>query len=283
VLGADLTLQRLLQARTVSGLLDLVNGGDGGADPFAVLLPLRRGPGIPLFCVHPIVGLGWCYAGLARHLPHHTPIYGIQARGVGGDGRLSEKIDEMAQDYVEQILRVQPTGPFQLLGWSFGGTVAHAMATVLQQRGEQVRLLALIDSYPHRPKPAAAADEPEAADWVTELTRRHLGHGALRAIDAARLPDIERACANNLRLADRYVPGTFHGDALFFAAQEDSRPAYLTPAQWRDHVTGRVVVHPVLGGHYDLMHPGPLAQIAGVLREAVAGPVTQEAPDVQPV
>jgi amino acid adenylation domain-containing protein len=123
----------------------------------------------------------------------------------------------------------------------------------------------------------------QAADWVTDLTRHHLGHGALRAIDAARQPDLERVCANNLRLADRYVPGTFRGDVLFFAAQEDGRPAYLTPAQWRDHVTGRVVVHPVLGGHYELMHPGPLEQIAGVLREAVAGPVTQEAPDVQPV
>jgi amino acid adenylation domain-containing protein len=281
VLGVELTLQRLLQARSVSGLLDLVHGGGVGSDPFATLLPLRRGPGTPVFCVHPIVGLGWCYTGLARWLPPHTPLYGLQARGAGGGGRLPERIDDMAQDYVEQVQRVQPAGPYQLLGWSFGGTVAHAMATQLQQRGERVSLLALVDSYPHRPEPGG----PASTTWVTDLTHQHLSQGALRAIDADRLPDIERVCANNLRLADRHVPRTFNGDVVFFAARHRRRPPHVTPDRWREHVTGQVVVHQVEAGHYELMHPGPLAQIASVLGKAIsaAGSVVQEEHYVEPV
>ena len=54
----------------------------------------------------------------------------------------------MAEDYVSIIRKIQPTGPYNLLGWSFGGLVAHAIATQLQDMGEEVALLALLDSYP---------------------------------------------------------------------------------------------------------------------------------------
>ncbi len=54
----------------------------------------------------------------------------------------------MAAHYVQPIRHVQPTGPYHLLGWSFGGLVAHAIATRLQNAGEQVDLLALLDAYP---------------------------------------------------------------------------------------------------------------------------------------
>ena len=52
----------------------------------------------------------------------------------------------MASDYLEQIRRIQPNGPYHLLGWSFGGYVAHSMAAQLEQQGEKVALLALLDS-----------------------------------------------------------------------------------------------------------------------------------------
>jgi thioesterase domain-containing protein len=51
-------------------------------------------------------------------------------------------------DYTDQIRKVQPRGPYRLLGWSAGGRIAHAVATDLQQRGEQIALLAVLDAYP---------------------------------------------------------------------------------------------------------------------------------------
>ena len=54
----------------------------------------------------------------------------------------------MAADYLDLIRKIQPSGPYNLLGWSFGGLVAHAIATKLQAAGEEVALLALLDSYP---------------------------------------------------------------------------------------------------------------------------------------
>jgi thioesterase domain-containing protein len=57
-------------------------------------------------------------------------------------------IEEMALDYLSRIREIQPSGPYRLLGWSFGGLVAHAMATRLQDQGEEVDLLVLLDAYP---------------------------------------------------------------------------------------------------------------------------------------
>src|SRR5260370_16768965 len=61
---------------------------------------------------------------------------------------LPNSIEEVALDYLSLIREVQPRGPYNLLGWSFGGLVAHAIATHLQSTDEKVGLLALLDSYP---------------------------------------------------------------------------------------------------------------------------------------
>ena len=63
-----------------------------------------------------------------RELEAQRPIYGLQAPGVAHDVPYAATIDEMAEDYVNAIRQIQPQGPYHLLGWSFGGVVAYAMA-----------------------------------------------------------------------------------------------------------------------------------------------------------
>ncbi|WP_368861098.1 alpha/beta fold hydrolase [Streptomyces actuosus] len=65
------------------------------------------------------------------------PVYALQARGMGGDKELPRRLEDMAADYVARIREVQPSGPYHLLGWSFGGVVAHAMAVQLRKAGEE--------------------------------------------------------------------------------------------------------------------------------------------------
>src|SRR5262245_24403445 len=67
-------------------------------------------------------------------------------------------------------VRFSQLGPYHLLGWSFGGLVAHEMAGRLQEAHEDVALLALLDSYP--PVPAEEAlliNEQEAIEEMAEL------------------------------------------------------------------------------------------------------------------
>ncbi|WP_312887039.1 non-ribosomal peptide synthetase [Actinocrinis puniceicyclus] len=161
VLGVELSIRNLFETPTPETLAEALEGGE--RDPFDVLIPLRpAGSEPPLFCVHPVGGVSWCYSGLLRELGPDRPVYGLQARGVQG-GDLPGSVEEMAREYLARIREVQPTGPYHLLGWSFGGLVAHAMATSLQDAGERVGLLALLDSYPAGEAADAAVDTEQEA------------------------------------------------------------------------------------------------------------------------
>ncbi|MGY2063233.1 alpha/beta fold hydrolase, partial [Nocardia gipuzkoensis] len=99
-----------------------------------------------MFCVHPAIGLSWCYSGLLAQLPADRPVYGLQAPHVSGTDEHSSII-EAAKDYVAHIRSVRPHGPYHLLGWSLGGLIAQEIAVQLQEAGEEVALLAMMDSY----------------------------------------------------------------------------------------------------------------------------------------
>ena len=53
----------------------------------------------------------------------------------------------MARVYIEQMRTVQPSGPYALVGYSFGGLVAFEIAQQLIAAGEKIELLCLLDTY----------------------------------------------------------------------------------------------------------------------------------------
>ena len=119
---------------------------------FDVLLPIRiTGSSPPLFCLHPGTGLCWSYSNLLQITAAEQPIYGIQARGFAGDRSLPETLDQIVEESLGKIRGVRGHGPYCLLGWSFGGIIAHLIATRLQSEGEQIERLFLFDSYPPVP------------------------------------------------------------------------------------------------------------------------------------
>lgn len=273
---ADIALADFLAAPTVAALARLIDAGDAGdspapgaagSDPFTVLLPLRAGHDTPLFCVHPVIGLSLCYMDLAQQLPPGIPVFGLQARGLAGPEPLPPSIEAMAEDYVAQVRAVQPSGPYRLLGWSLGGCVAHAMAALLQRDGEEVDLLALVDSYFAAPgQPGADVSQAEAEAGTRVLVRRHLAADTVSSLGDQRLVDVERISANNVLLLARFRPGLFRGDVQFFASREDEdHPGYLRPEMWAAHVTGHLDIHASGHGHYELMGPEPAAAIGQVI------------------
>lgn len=56
-------------------------------------------------------------------------------------------IPNIAKRYVEILKRHQPEGPYVLGGWYYGGMVAHEMACQLQNAGEEVKYLFMLDSH----------------------------------------------------------------------------------------------------------------------------------------
>jgi len=73
----------------------------------------------------------------------------MQARGIDGVDEPFDRIEDLAQFYLNAIKEIQPHGPYYLVGYSLGGLVTLEMAQRLTQGGEQVALLALLESYPY--------------------------------------------------------------------------------------------------------------------------------------
>jgi thioesterase domain-containing protein len=116
------------------------------------LMPINpEGSRIPLFVVH---GDNSNYI-LSEYFGQDQPVYGFFHPGSEGEKIPYRSVEEMAKAYLDKILAVNPSGPFYLVGYSFGGLLAFEIAVQLQKTGQKVPFLALIDSLSpliHEPK-----------------------------------------------------------------------------------------------------------------------------------
>ncbi|MFC8516110.1 amino acid adenylation domain-containing protein [Streptomyces sp. NPDC057257] len=281
--GAELTIGSLFEAPTPAALSARLDAaGPAAGEALDVVLALRaQGEGPPLFAVHPAGGIAWCYAGLSARLGPGRPVYGIQARGLVGDEPLPGSLLEEAQDYVERIREVQPHGPYRLLGWSVGGVLAHTVAVLLQQAGEEVELLALLDAFPaeqwrDRPAPEEGdaltavlrmagfdrTDERTRDDVLATLRRAGSPLAGLSDHTLSRIVDI---VPNHARMMREHRHQYYEGDVLFFTAAAPRAEDWLTREAWRPHVSGAIVNHDLDCTHPQLMRDRHLDDIAAVL------------------
>ncbi|MEU3755400.1 beta-ketoacyl synthase N-terminal-like domain-containing protein [Streptomyces olivoreticuli] len=285
----DIAAAALLSSPTIAGVLDGAGRAGAGKDAFAPVLPLRAdGDQRPLFCVHPGGGIGWRYSGLLTHLGGRQPVYGIQAHGLDGACAPAADAKEMVDSYVGHLREVQPEGPYRLLGWSYGGTVAHAMATALRREGERVELLAMMDAPLMHVEPlteeqaehqvaalllrVAGLQLPEGGTLDVSRALALLGEAGTAAVSLEEATLLAEVMRNNLRIAPGFEPEVFDGDVLFFTAAGDpagASDAMAKAEEWRAYVSGAVEDHPVACGHYEMTEPGPLARIGAVLADAL--------------
>ncbi|GKQ40463.1 hypothetical protein ALMP_69880, partial [Streptomyces sp. A012304] len=274
-LGVELGLRTLFQTPTVAGLAERLALSDTD-DSLDVLLPLRpTGTATPLFCVHPGGGISWCYSGLLNHLAPEHPVYAVQARSLGRDEPRPTSYEEMAADYVEQIRKVQPEGPYLLLGWSAGGLVAHAVATELQRRGQRTALLAVLDAYPvvdltfdEPPVPTErdvlvgmldcdpdeVGEDPLTHEEVVEILRRR--GSALAGLTERHIEAVVAIMINNASLALTFRPAVLDGDMLLFNSTIDREQDSPGAEVWRPYVTGDIDSHDVTARHDRMTQPG---------------------------
>ncbi|MFT9821172.1 thioesterase domain-containing protein, partial [Lysinibacillus sp. NPDC056185] len=291
VLGVRVPVQSVFVAPTVHALARELRSLDdpAGERDESLLDPVVRlhtgGSGSPLFCVHAATGLSWSYATLLPYIGTARPVHGVQATGGDGTGNGPGTLEELAAEYAGRIREVQPHGPYWLAGWSLGGVIAQAVATHLQEEGEETALLALLDAYPfaaqrrHLGLPDDFDPEQEALyalltavgledgpDAGTPLERGPLADALSDVLDlpraaAVRLVD---AAVRNTRLADAHVPRVLRGRVVFFAAA-DEEPGGLSADAWAPYVDGPVEVHKVGTDHYGMLRWPAVEEIGRVL------------------
>ncbi|WP_293128195.1 non-ribosomal peptide synthetase [Microcoleus sp. bin38.metabat.b11b12b14.051] len=157
--NSELPLSSLFLNPTIEGLADSLDSGTNPREwsPLVAIKPRGKNP--PFFCVHPIFGVVFPYCDLAFQLGENQPFYGLQPKGIDGETAPLTRIEDMAADYIAALRTVQPQGPYFLGGWSFGGLVAFEMAQQLLAAGEEVALLAVLDTLA-----PVAANKPSVWD-----------------------------------------------------------------------------------------------------------------------
>ncbi|MDR2309343.1 MAG: amino acid adenylation domain-containing protein [Paucimonas sp.] len=162
-LGLRLKLRDLVSRPTIAELTGEVAQGPR----LAPTLALNAASGqAPLFCLHAGFGTVFDYEPLARRLDGRRPLVGLPCRLLLEPGRQEQSLQAMAIDYAAAIRGQQAEGPYHLLGWSLGGTLAALVAAELEGQGQQVAFLGLADSF----VPGTEQVDPDRpGDWHADL------------------------------------------------------------------------------------------------------------------
>nr|WP_245008737.1 non-ribosomal peptide synthetase [Mycolicibacterium farcinogenes] len=263
-LGTHLAVRVMFDAPSVRRLARRV----GSADSEQEVVPvdtLKDGAGVPLWCIHDGFGLSWSYRVLGEYLD--GPIIGLN-QVLQPEEAEPVSIRSMAESYADRLQALYPEGPYRLLGWSFGGVVAHEVAIELQRRGCQVQRLILMDAalnvnkarglqaraYRTVAKNHALAEglvleymlgsnhidapahrRPLNYRQVEKFTEQNSGTGF--APPAKALVEFMVKClnANQLRLLE-HEPEVFDGDVIIFSAsshEPDDNTGTTMRSRWR--------------------------------------------------
>jgi thioesterase domain-containing protein len=113
------------------------------------LVPLQvDGSARALHCVHAIGGTVGFFAPVARRLAGIRDVYGLQCHGISPGHEPDRTVEAMAARYVEAITTAQPTGPYEVVGYSMGGLIAFEVCRQLVARGLPVALAGILDTAP---------------------------------------------------------------------------------------------------------------------------------------
>jgi amino acid adenylation domain-containing protein len=272
-LDADLSVGTVFEAPTVRSLSQRLQTDTTSAEEVVPVQTLKKGTGVPLFCIHPTGGVSWPYQVLGAHLD--CPLIGIQ-QALQGEEAEPRSIRDMAKNYADRIQEAYPTGPYNLLGWSYGGVVAHELAIELQQRGCVIARLILLDAQPSIDSsvslPNHALSEKDILEEVSRFYRlgnpeqdESLTYEQIEEI-VRELGDVEfsrykqlldlliQNLNTNMALYRSHEPAVFDGDIIIFSAAGDvsDRSSFLMES-WRPYITGDTTVYSIDCTHNEML------------------------------
>ncbi|MFL6138262.1 MAG: non-ribosomal peptide synthetase [Frankiaceae bacterium] len=300
-LDVKLEPSALYLAPTLSAAAKVVDERRGGApvpsddddEQRSPLVHLSHGESEELVClVSPVGGSASAYVPLAQLLGSQGTLLALESIGLDGVESF-ERIEDFAARHLEALRSEQPEGPYRLVGWSAGGTIAFEMASMLREAGEDVAALVLLDTtVEHKP------EENDQASLLARFARdvALVQSASAPQLDAATLrgqpPEQQVETVVAALEAEGLVPDGMREEmARRFAvfAATDRAVARYSPRQldvpvtviqaaesqddkgerWREHAPAGMERHVVPGDHYSMLQPPQLDDLAEVLRECL--------------
>lgn len=146
--GVDLKLATMFSAPTIEKLSALIGKQNTEPSEFRSLIPIQPNGGNPiLFLIHEIEGSVLVFRDLVKHLDPDQPLWGVEYSIDTLSSSTIPGMEDLAAHYLKEIRKLQPSGPYYLLGYSFGGLLAFEMAHQLHAVGQSVELLGMLDTF----------------------------------------------------------------------------------------------------------------------------------------
>ncbi|QDU54007.1 type I polyketide synthase [Aeoliella mucimassa] len=156
-LAFTLPMAKLLEGPSIASLagdtVQLILGDESSdsevtlSKEWNALVKLRDGSAAePLVLLPALGGDVGCYHDLVQQLSVDRPVLAFRPRGIDDANPPHESMQQLATDYAQAIIDLQPTGPHYIAGWSAGGVTAFAVAEAMLAAGREVKLLALFDA-----------------------------------------------------------------------------------------------------------------------------------------
>ncbi len=170
VFEQQLSLSSLFQNPTIAQLAEQLCNNEVQQLNLNLLSLQPQGDAPPLFFLPGANGHGFYFRDLAINLGTERPAYGLETPGRDGLSALPESVAAHASQLIDVLHQQQGKSPYILAGYSSGCSVAFEIASQLEQQGETVSLLAILDAGLVS-KPEYFTDRTEL-DWIWQLIRR---------------------------------------------------------------------------------------------------------------
>ena len=293
--GIKLATNQLFEHQTIGELAHFLEkeknkpltDGEENSNWSSVVSLNKKGSGTPLFCIHSGGGHVFFYQPLAQHLGKDKSLYALQPKGLDGKETLHNSIEEMADFYIQEMKKVQPAGPYQILGTCFSNAVGLEMANQLQANGEEVNRLIFVDSGPAYLLGAAERGGKQTTRRFVKMLQdgnwngiqKKLRNRFIRTKQKALAP-LENEQEKNLRLTisnlnelyQQYTWKAFAGEIIFIRstefAQRKEKDIHLE--QWGKLAKGGLEVHVVEGHHKTLFEEPEVKGLAEKIKAVLA-------------
>jgi amino acid adenylation domain-containing protein len=271
----------------------------GDAEPEKTLYPDPRflplqpaGNGAPIFILPQMM----IFRTLAEELGSEQPVFAMQIMDddVPKDME-SASMEMLARLYIRLIRTVQPSGPYRLGGWCLWGWMAYEVARLLEEQGEVVELLVIIDalapgfwerySRAHQMFMSGTIFVYRAAWFARRLSRlilarkdkahRTLALSITSALPRRLRPEVYAKETTRLEqitssAAISYRPAAIKANMLVFKSEVRPTGAFMGDDMGWNAVMGHPVqVNTLPGNHLEILHPVAARMIAARVREAL--------------
>lgn len=275
--GATLNPSDLAGAPTVAEFAQKLTRSSGPALPptTVALRPISADTvGAPIFCFSGAGASSLCFVPFAERVGDKTAVYALEPKGLEKRAIPDLSVEAAARRHVRNLRLVQPHGPYILVGHSLGSHIALEAARLLEDAGETVELLVMLDPWlsPQAAKQAGAG-LPDVSVTIQETMptdiRSWWEHQKKVPLAGLFVGDHLRKTAAieevGIMSGLRFVPQPWSGRALVVLSHLNKDD----PRLWPRIITGDLTIRHLECTHMSIVREPHIGAVAAMIGEAL--------------